>query len=100
MASKTKRIDYRVNVTEYAASYVDNKESYVVVKATSARAAADAHIKAMRAAGIIGDDVGQFGGFSRTWTDIHGDGCDSSIGRSPDAVGLTHRLYVRPESMY
>jgi hypothetical protein len=100
MASKSKKIEYRVNVTEFAASYVDNRESHVVVKATSARAAADAHIKAMRASGVITDDIRPAGGFSRTWTDINGDGCDDCIGRSADASGLTHRIYVRPESMY
>lgn len=98
-ATRAKRIGYRVNVTEFAENYRDNKDSHAVVKAASAREAAELHIKAMRRLGL-GDEIQPVGGFARTWSDVNGDGCDMSIGRSADATGLTHRLYVRPESMY
>jgi hypothetical protein len=96
---KAKRIEYRVSVTAFAANYNDNVESYAVVKARSAREAAEEHLESMRRSGLS-TDVRPVGGFSRTWADVHGDGHEACTGRNGDAADLTHRLYVRPEAMY
>lgn len=98
--AKAKKVEYRVNVTRFADNYIHNVETHVVVKATSASQAAELHIKALRKLGAIGEDIQPVSGFSRAFADCNGDGFETCIGRSADAAGVTHRLYVRPESMY
>lgn len=98
--AKSSKIEWRVTVTDLSSG----TENRAKVRADGPVDAMNLHIQAMRRRRLIDDSIQHMPEASAYWRDGNGPGYDAHIG--PGGVtergwpNVTHRLYVRPESMY
>lgn len=89
-----KNIAYRIELTDFAS----NVTTVEKIRERGSDYAAHALMMRMRKAGKIAESAT----IQYKWksSDAHGEYCDVSIGTAYTADGLTHRMWVRPESYY
>ncbi|MGK3981328.1 hypothetical protein WMF38_57555 [Sorangium sp. So ce118] len=98
--AKSSKIQWRVTVTDFATG----AETFAKVRADGPVDAMNLHLQAMRSQGLVGDSVKHMPEASAYWRDGNGPGYDAHVG--PGGItesgwpNVTHRLYVRPESIY